>query len=192
VDVEVKLQTLEAELKILKNEMHEVLLEIQEQILLHYYPSLRPEEKEPSDAVLQALEAIQEKKQAKLQVSDRGDVDAETDETAESAGGEVSSMQTGADSTSAAPETSREQRPFLMSGPVRVPPFHGDDMPSINGDEQQWKSFVEMVEWVEGSLEVMGAERTRKVISLLAEEGQLSESMLNTLHRIVALAEKRQ
>lgn len=192
MDVEVKLQTLEAELKILKNEMHEVLLEIQEQILLHYYPSLRPEEKEPSDAVLQALEAIQEKKQAKLQVSDRGDVDAETDETAESAGGEVSPMQTGADSPSPAPETSREQRPFLMSGPVRVPPFHGDDMPSINGDEQQWKSFAEMVEWVEGSLEVMGAERTRKVISLLAEEGQLSESMLNTLHRIVALAEKRQ
>ena len=92
MDVEVKLQTLEAELKILKNEMHEVLLEIQEQILLHYYPSLRPEEKEPSDAVLQALEAIQEKKQARLQVSDRGDVDAETDEPAESAGGDLSSM----------------------------------------------------------------------------------------------------
>jgi len=46
-------------MKILKNEVQRTLLDIQEQVLVHYYPSLRTEELVPT----QAMEFIREKKQ---------------------------------------------------------------------------------------------------------------------------------
>ncbi len=41
MELEDRVKTLEYEVKLLKNEIQRVLLEIQEQILVHYYPSLR-------------------------------------------------------------------------------------------------------------------------------------------------------
>jgi hypothetical protein len=44
MDLEHRVKTLEHEVKILKNQIQRTLLEIQEQVLTHYYPSLRTEE----------------------------------------------------------------------------------------------------------------------------------------------------
>jgi hypothetical protein len=44
MDLEHRVKTLEHEVKILKNQIQRTLLEIQEQVLTHYYPSLRSEE----------------------------------------------------------------------------------------------------------------------------------------------------
>jgi hypothetical protein len=44
MSLEKRIETLEHEMKILKNEIESTLLEIQNQILIHYYPSLRAEE----------------------------------------------------------------------------------------------------------------------------------------------------
>lgn len=43
MDVEAKIKTLEQEVKILKNQIQQTLLDIHEQVLVHYYPSLRVE-----------------------------------------------------------------------------------------------------------------------------------------------------
>ncbi|MHB1296512.1 MAG: hypothetical protein ACYC4R_16155 [Anaerolineae bacterium] len=48
MELEQRVKVLEDELKILKNQIQTTLLEIQEQILVHYYPTLRAE---PSQAV---------------------------------------------------------------------------------------------------------------------------------------------
>jgi hypothetical protein len=61
VELEQRVKALEFELKILKNEIQRTLLEVQEQILIHYYPELRSEES-LSEGVLQSFEAIQDKK----------------------------------------------------------------------------------------------------------------------------------
>jgi hypothetical protein len=44
VELEQRIKSLEYEMKILKNEIQRTLLDIQEQVLIHYYPALRTEE----------------------------------------------------------------------------------------------------------------------------------------------------
>lgn len=62
MELEQRVKTLEYEMKILKNEIQRTLLDIQEQILVHYYPSLRREEETPSEGIIQTFESIQKKK----------------------------------------------------------------------------------------------------------------------------------
>lgn len=64
MSLEQRVKTLEYEVKILKNEIQQTLLDIQEQILLHYYPSLRTEEQDPAADLKESVEAIQRKKMA--------------------------------------------------------------------------------------------------------------------------------
>jgi hypothetical protein len=66
VELEQRVKTLEYEMKILKNEVQKTLLDIQEQVLIHYYPTLRTEETKPSEGLVQAIEALRSK-QAKLE-----------------------------------------------------------------------------------------------------------------------------
>jgi hypothetical protein len=61
MDLEQRVKALEYEIKILKNEIQRTLLDIQEQILIHYYPALRSEETGPSDGTVQAMEAVRQK-----------------------------------------------------------------------------------------------------------------------------------
>ncbi len=58
MQLEQRVKTLEYEMKILKSEVQRTLLDIQEQVLIHYYPSLRAEEALPSDGVVQAFESL--------------------------------------------------------------------------------------------------------------------------------------
>ena len=61
--LEQRVKTLEYEIKILKNEVQRTLLDIQEQILIHYYPSLRTEETATPKGVEQSMASIKEKRQ---------------------------------------------------------------------------------------------------------------------------------
>jgi hypothetical protein len=63
VELEQRVKSLEYEVKILKNEIQRTLLEIQEQILVHYYPDLRLDEGTLTEGVLQSFKTIQEKKE---------------------------------------------------------------------------------------------------------------------------------
>ncbi|HET90438.1 MAG TPA: hypothetical protein ENN99_06845 [Chloroflexi bacterium] len=60
--LEDRVKVLEYEVKILKNEVQQALLDIQEQLLIHYYPSLRSDEASPSESIRRSIEAIQKKK----------------------------------------------------------------------------------------------------------------------------------
>ncbi len=54
MELDQRVKALEYELKILKNEIQRTLLDIQEQVLVHYYPSLRTEDSSPpAEAVAQ-------------------------------------------------------------------------------------------------------------------------------------------
>ncbi|MBI5034472.1 MAG: hypothetical protein HZB51_28450 [Chloroflexi bacterium] len=64
MELEQRVKALEYEMKILKNEVQRTLLDIQEQILVHYYPQLRIEETKPSDGTVAAVEAIRQRQAA--------------------------------------------------------------------------------------------------------------------------------
>lgn len=61
MELEQRVKALEYEMKILKNEVQRTLLDIQEQILVHYYPQLRIEETKPSDGTIASIEAIRQR-----------------------------------------------------------------------------------------------------------------------------------
>lgn len=60
--LEQRIKTLEYEIKILKNEIQRTLLDIQEQVLSHYYPELRSTGGSLEDAAKAAYEQVREKK----------------------------------------------------------------------------------------------------------------------------------
>ncbi|MBI5302720.1 MAG: hypothetical protein HY868_11325 [Chloroflexi bacterium] len=61
MELEQRVKALEYEVKILKNDLQRTLLEIQEQVLLHYYPSLRADDSKPSEGTIQAVDALRVK-----------------------------------------------------------------------------------------------------------------------------------
>ncbi len=58
MELEQRVKTLEYEIKILKNEVQRTLLDIQEQVLIHYYPTLRMEETKPSEGTVLTIEQL--------------------------------------------------------------------------------------------------------------------------------------
>ncbi len=64
MELEQRIKSLEYEVKLLKNDTQRILLEIQEQILMHYYPALRQEDTVPTEGVLQTIETLRAKKAA--------------------------------------------------------------------------------------------------------------------------------
>ena len=58
MELEQRVKTLEYEIKVLKSEIQRTLLDIQEQILLHYYPALRAEESETPESARQTIQAL--------------------------------------------------------------------------------------------------------------------------------------
>ena len=63
MELEQRVKTLEYEMKLLKNDVQRTLLDIQEQVLVHYYPALRTEEEKPSEGTIQAIEALRARQQ---------------------------------------------------------------------------------------------------------------------------------
>jgi hypothetical protein len=55
VELEQRIKSLEYEINTLKNEMQRILLEIHEQVLLHYYPDLKSVEVSSSKNPLQSF-----------------------------------------------------------------------------------------------------------------------------------------
>jgi hypothetical protein len=64
MELEQRVKTLEYEMKLLKNEVQRTLLDIQEQVLVHYYPALRTEEEKPSEGTILAIEALRSRQPA--------------------------------------------------------------------------------------------------------------------------------
>jgi len=188
-NLEVRLEALEAEVKVLKSEIQNILLEIQEQVLLHYYPSLRVEDEEPSDMVIQALETVRKKRQ-----------EAEEAETAEEAmfpdvagpfphNGGASVSEPDALNVDRVGRWSQEGGgthlpPALIPPPGGAPVSSRADAAHGSGE---WETFSETVTWVQESISKIGKDRTVQLIRLYAAQGLLSSSVADGLMRVMAL-----
>ena len=66
MDLEKRVKSLEHEVNILKNEIQRTLLDIQEQVLTHYYPALRQAEPERPEHVVNAIGELRASREEEL------------------------------------------------------------------------------------------------------------------------------
>lgn len=161
--LEQRVKALEYEMKIMKNQVQRTLLDIQEQVLIHYYPSLRAEEETPTEGILQSLEAIRREKQAsgkspnppgaqpEVKMVSLGDVKAGQEETPGSLEGEVSSPSEG----------------------------------SEGGEDQS--RIMELSGWVSNTAQKIGGERTGRLIQACTNKGIIAPDIEGSLLRLTGL-----
>ncbi len=162
--LEDRVKALEEEVSILKDQIRNTLLEIQEQVLIHYYPELRARDAAPVDVPLAAgrasawqrgqpsLPALQRFSLAEPEASE------ETEGEGPAAGGQAPAP-----------------------APVKA-------APGTEGGSG-WASVSRLVAWAGESVERIGKERTAKAIEAAAESGYLEPQARDILLRLVALSD---
>jgi len=157
MDMEQRVKTLEQEMKILKNQVQKTLLDIQEQILIHYHPALRAEDETFTESSGAGRETAR---------STNGRHAVEADTTPEP-GLKVRQVSLADLRQPAQPDT----RPFSATS---TPP---DSDPAFAG----------LADWVGESVSKIGAERTRKLLDLRAANGGMPPELHDTLHELITL-----
>jgi hypothetical protein len=157
VELEQRVKTLEYEMKILKNEIQRTLLDIHEQILIHYYPSLRIEEAQPPASVAQAVEAARAKR-------------------AEQPPAPPAPSLEGTSLTPTVRKTSLDQIRQARNEPLTPKPT-----------ETPQGVFVKLLEWVVKNTTRFGSNRLNRLLKVCGEEGMLSSDTLVVLLQVVAL-----
>jgi hypothetical protein len=157
LELEQRVKSLEYEIKILKNEIQRTLLDIQEQILVHYYPSLRAmEESTPTEGIIQSIESIREKKQQSGGVSNPPAVKQVSLEDV---------------------QTAQTKTPVSPDEGVSVQPGGQDDQARV----------MALSGWVSGTAQKIGRERTAKLIQVCTGKGILAPDLENPLLRLTGL-----
>ncbi len=155
MELEQRVKTLEYEVKILKNEVQRTLLDIQEQVLVHYYPTLRSDDSIPPDGATQTLEGIRAKQ---VKPAEPPSVPAIKQVSLE----EIRATQ-------------KELMPSLVMGPIPAP------NPTVSGavmmpQTAEQESVAKLLEWVVNSAAKVGDDRdNRKVNQVLDELQKLND-----------------
>jgi hypothetical protein len=165
MELEQRVKALEYEIKILKNEIQRTLLDIHEQVLVHYYPTLRLEEGAVPTTVVQAVEAAR----AKLTVPA-----APAEPVAPPA----------APAAPATPEDTPVPAVKKVSlGEVRAAREVAPATPA--GDPQA--NLIKLIEWAVNSTIKFGHERTTQLIDALNKKGIVDRATKNALFQIISL-----
>lgn len=160
MELEQRVKTLEYEMKILKNEIQRTLLDIQEQVLVHYYPSLRAEDEGPSEGILQSLESIKGKKRALGESPNPPEVNPEV---------KMVSLES--------VRTRQEETPVPPEGEVSSQSERGDDQARI----------MALSGWVSVTAQKIGGERTSKLIQACTNKEVIAPELENSLLRLTGL-----
>ncbi len=197
MDLEIRIDALEAEVKVLKNEIQNILLEIQEQLLEHYYPSLRVEDAEPSDTLLRALEGIREKKETRASETEAAeridDIDNTLPKVKPASLESLRRDRALGKATLPVEMPSSGHHPATTSPPrAKRLPLFADAPPLQAGGEEttqedEWQAFSEMLTWVQNNIGTMGEDRIHSVIELYRQEGFVSARVAKALERSIAL-----
>lgn len=157
--LEDRVAILEDQMKILTNEIQNILLDIEEQVLTHYYPELRVDESSASGNAPRSSGATRTYR-------------------VEEAPAEPVHRSATASSDGEQRETGREAPP-PVSSLTQDPPRSGE------GAEY---AFTELVDWMGRSVDKIGSERTEKVIEGYVRDGHLSMGSRDILFQLVSLA----
>jgi hypothetical protein len=159
VELDQRVKALEYEIKILKNEIQRTLLDIQEQVLIHYYPTLRSDDSLPPEAIAQAFSA----KQAAAASSAAGPAPASAPIPA------VKKVSL---------EDIRAQSEPVAAVSAAAPARTGSDQ-SI---------MVNLSEWVSTNAPKIGGERLSKIVEVCGNKGIIPAETKAVLVRIASLS----
>jgi hypothetical protein len=175
MELEQRVKALEYEIKILKNEIQRTLLDIHEQVLVHYYPTLRLDENEVPAPVIQAIEAAR----AKLPVRSPAAAAVEPAVTpAESVAPPAVPVVPATPEDTPAPAVKK-----VSLGEIRAAREVAPAAPA--GDPQA--NLIKLVEWAVNSTTKFGHERTTQLIDALNKKGIVDRATKNALFQIIAL-----
>lgn len=167
--LEQRIKTLEYEIKILKNEIQRTLLDIQEQVLSHYYPELRSAGGSLEDAAKSAYEQVREKKKGMA-----GDA-PEPEPVIVAAPAESASVATGGNSHGA-------------NG--------GGDNSNGNGNgsqdtpgEMTHTQIVALSSWAHKTITKTGQERTSKIVETCADRSWIRADIADFIRKLIAMEE---
>ena len=161
--LEQRVKSLEYEIKILKNEIQRTLLDIQEQILVHYYPSLRTDEKAgSSEGAAQSIESVREKKQ---QLGGAPDPPEVTETFSSPAVRQVSLDDM---------KTVQEETPVSPEG-------------ESSAQSEDQARIMALSGWVSSTAQKIGGERTAQLIQGCTSKGILAPDMESPLLRLTGL-----
>jgi len=164
MDMEQRVKTLEQEMKILKNQVQKTLLDIQEQILVHYHPALRTED-----------DALEENGKAQK-------------ETARPFTPPASNMQRSSESAGAPKVRQVSLADLRQPQPQGTRPSAEPAQPAAPPASEE-QTFAALAEWVGESVSKIGAERTRKLLDLRTANGSVAPDVYDTLHQLITLCE---
>jgi len=181
--LEDRVNALESEFNILKNQIQNTLLEIQEQVLVHYYPALRAEESATPASVPPATRrnGASSQSTAVPTVRDRTP-DSIVSPNQPTIGNAPSSVVGDVDSWShAEPVTPSPPHP---STPDRVP------AQAVAEQGVDLSTFIGLMDWVSDSIESIGRDRTEKAIEIYAQGGYLDAKVMDTLVQLISLSDE--
>lgn len=185
--LEDRVKALEDEVRILQDQIRSTLLEIQEQILAHYYPELRTKGSSladrgspPSGGRWKARDA-----QAGPGVRALSLAGAEPLPGASPAVPGAGS----AASRDAAPRPPEDQAGAGQEAWL-APPLPPNLRAGPNGDAG-WPTLVRLMAWASASVERIGQERTVRALDLCARGGQLDPGVKDALLQLIALGDER-
>ena len=186
MNLETRVETIEHELKILKNEIESTLLEIQNQVLIHYYPALRAEESAPPKYLLPL---------AKSSFTERRD---ETQEQ-ESLG-----SRTGRDDSHTLPKTREVSLSDLKGKPKKEPMLlqanptpAKEQAASSKKEAPPWPAvgidqaaLPHLARWVNDSVEKIGKELTQNMIESSAGAEYAAQEVTDLLLHFITLCDE--
>jgi len=162
--LEQRVRTLEYELKILKNEIQRTLLDIQEQLLIHYYPALRASESIPASEVVQSLGAVREKRETIVE----------------------------APPISEAPELEIPQVRKVSLGDIRR--VREDlsetavEADHVQGPQPAQPNLIALMGWISSALPKIGKDRAARLLETVHQKGYLDDETKRALMEFFAIS----
>lgn len=169
--LEDRISVLEDEMKILKNEIQSTLVDIQEQVLIHYYPALRAEEPSPSKEIMESLRSMPSERRRR-----------ELEETSAPPRARESSLEGIMQSLESISEERKGEPKDALTSPEGQPPSRSEE--EIDPD-----TVMELAGWLSNSVERIGGERTSKLIGGYAEEGRLAPDVKDVLTGLISFGD---
>ncbi len=164
--LEKRVKSLEYEIKILKNEIQRTLLDIQEQILVHYYPTLRTEELTPTEGTIQTIESIKAKKR---QLEGRSEPSELTEDTE-------------------LPEVKQVSLETLTKTEQETSSILEEETAAQTSQEDAARARLSALSgWVSSTAKKIGGERTARLIQGCTGKGVLDSELESPLLRITGL-----
>ena len=171
--LEDRISVLEDEMKILKNEIQSTLVDIQEQVLIHYYPALRAEEPSPSKEIMESLRSMPSERR---KGEPPKEISAPPRARESSLEGIMQSLESISEEGKGAPKDALTS----PEGQLASRSKKGVDRPP----------FIELAGWVSDSVERIGGERTRETIEMYAKGEYLAPEVKDTLLQFISLSDE--